>query len=56
MPAASATILVAIELSQRNWLVVIHSPDRDRLSCHRLEDGDHRILLAPSRLTPPEAL
>src|SRR2546426_12209562 len=40
------TIFVAIELSQRNWLVVIHSPDRDRISHHRLEGGDHAGLLA----------
>src|SRR5437867_1764620 len=40
------TIFVAIELSQRKWLVVIHSPDRDRISHHRLEGGDHAGLLA----------
>jgi transposase len=40
------TIFVAVELSQRNWLVTIHSPDRDRLSRHKLAVGDHRGLLA----------
>jgi transposase len=34
-------IFVAIELSQRTWLVTIHSPDRDRLSRHKLDGGDH---------------
>jgi transposase len=34
------TILVAIELSQRTWLVTLHSPDRDRISRHKLEGGD----------------
>jgi transposase len=48
MPIAehSATIFVAIELSQRNWLVVMHSPDRDRVSRHRLDSGDHNGLVA----------
>jgi len=40
------TIFVAIELSQRTWLVTIHSPDRDRLSRHKLAGGDHAGLLA----------
>jgi transposase len=40
------TIFVAIELSQRSWLVTIHSPDRDRLSRHKLEGGDHAGMLA----------
>ena len=39
------TIFVAIELSQRTWLVTIHSPDRDRFSRHKLEGGDHVGLL-----------
>jgi transposase len=39
-------IFVAIELSQRTWLVTIHSPDRDRLSRHKLDGGDHAGLLA----------
>jgi transposase len=41
-----ATIFVAIELSQRSWLVTLHSPDRDRISRHKLEGGDHGGLLA----------
>lgn len=40
------TIFVAIELSQRSWLVTMHSPDRDRISRHKLEGGDHAGLLA----------
>lgn len=42
----SATIYVAIELSMQNWLIVIHSPDQDRLSRHKLEPGDADGLLA----------
>ena len=40
------TIFVAIELSQRSWLVTLHSPDRDRISRHKLTGGDHAGLLA----------
>jgi transposase len=40
------TIFVAIELSQKSWLVTLHSPDRDRISRHKLEGGDHPGLLA----------
>ena len=40
------TIYVAVELSQRSWLVTIHSPDRDRFSHHKVEAGDHTGLLA----------
>lgn len=40
------TIFVAIELSQRSWLVTLHSPDRDKISRHKLEGGDHVGLLA----------
>jgi transposase len=39
-------IFVAIELSQRSWLVTMHSPDRDRISRHKLAGGDHCGLLA----------
>lgn len=39
------TIFVAIELSQKTWLVTLHSPDRDRMSRHKLEGGDHAGLL-----------
>jgi transposase len=42
----SGMILVAIELSQRSWVVVSHSPDRDRLSRHKLAAGDVDGLLA----------
>jgi transposase len=39
------TIFVAIELSQTSWLVTLHSPERDRISRHKLEGGDHAGLL-----------
>jgi transposase len=39
-------VFVAIELSQKTWLVTLHSPDRDRISRHKLEGGDHAGLLA----------
>jgi transposase len=42
----SGTIFVAIELSQKSWLVTLHSPDRGRISRHTLEGGDHAGLLA----------
>jgi transposase len=42
----NSTIFVAIELSQKSWLVTIHSPDRDRISRHKLGGGDHAGLLA----------
>lgn len=40
------TIFVAIELSQKSWLVTLHSPDRDRISRHKVDGGDYRGLLA----------
>jgi transposase len=40
------TIFVAIELSQKSWLVTMHSPDQDRISRHKLTGGDHTGLLA----------
>ena len=40
-----ATVFVAIELSQRSWLVTLHSPDRNRISRHQIEGGDHAGLL-----------
>ena len=39
------TVFVAIELSQKSWLVTLHSPGRDRISRHKLEGGDHAGLL-----------
>lgn len=41
-----STIFVAIELSQKSWLVTIHSPDKDKISRHKVEGGDHANLLA----------
>ena len=40
------TIFVAIELSQKTWLVTLHNPDRDRISRRTLEGGDDAGLLA----------
>lgn len=40
------TIFVAIELSQRSWLVTMHSPDRDRISRHKIDGGNLSQLLA----------
>jgi transposase len=40
------TLNVAIELSQKSWLISVHSPDRDRISRHKLDGGDWRGLLA----------
>lgn len=40
------TIFAAIELSQKTWLVTLHSPERDRISRHKLEGGDAAGLLA----------
>jgi transposase len=40
------TIFVAIELSQKTWLVTLHGPDRERMSRHKIDGGDHGELLA----------
>jgi transposase len=40
------TIFVTIELSQKSWLVTMHSPEKDRISRHKLGGGDHAGLLA----------
>jgi transposase len=40
------TIFVALELSRRSWLVTIHSPDRDRISRHKVDGGNLADLLA----------
>jgi transposase len=42
----NGTVFIAIELSQKTWLVTLHSPDRDRISRHKLDGGDHAGLLA----------
>jgi len=41
-----STIFVAIELSQKTWLVTVHSPDKDKISRQKVEGGDHSELLA----------
>jgi transposase len=40
------TIFVSIELSQKTWLVTLHSPDNNKMSRHKLDGGDHAELLA----------
>lgn len=40
------TIYVAIELSQKSWLITAHSPDQGRMSRYKLDGGDHAGLLA----------
>jgi transposase len=42
----TSTIFVAIELSQKSWLVALHSPDKDKIAHHRVAGGDHAGLLA----------
>jgi len=41
----NGTIFVAVELNQKTWRVTLHSPDRDRVSRHKLDGGDHAGLL-----------
>jgi len=41
----SGTIFIAIELSQKTWVLTIHSPDRDGLSQPKLKGGDHAAVL-----------
>ena len=41
----SGTIFIALELSQKNWVLTIHSPDRDGLSQPKLLGGDSAGLL-----------
>src|SRR5438034_11282872 len=41
-----STIFVAIELNQKTWLVTMHSPDKDKISRHKVDGGDHAGLLA----------
>jgi transposase len=42
----SGTIFVSIELSQKCWVVTLHSPDKDRMSRHKVEAGDRAGLLS----------
>ena len=42
----NSTIFVALELSRRSWPVTMHSPDRDRISRHKVTGGDHVALVA----------
>lgn len=41
-----STIFMAIELSQKIWLVTLHSPDKDKISRHKVQGGDHAELRA----------
>jgi transposase len=42
----TSTIFVAIELSQKTWLVTLHSPNKDKISRHKVPGGDHAELTA----------
>jgi transposase len=42
----NGSIFVAIELSQKSWVVTMHGPDKDRISRHKLSGGNHAGLLA----------
>ena len=42
----TATIFVALELSKNRWLVAVHSPIADKISCHSVAGGDTAALLA----------
>ena len=42
----NGTIFVSIELSQKGWLVTLHSPDKDRMSRHKVDAGDRAGLLS----------
>jgi transposase len=41
----SGTIFFSIELSQKVWLVTLHSPDRDKVSRHHVAGGGYAELL-----------
>jgi transposase len=41
-----STIFVAIELSQKTWLVTVYSPYKDKMSRHKVNGGDYAGLLA----------
>jgi transposase len=42
----TATMFVALELSKSRWLVAVHSPIADKISCHGIAGGDTSALLA----------
>ena len=42
----TATMFVALELSKSRWLVAVHSPIADKISCHGIAGGDTAALLA----------
>src|SRR5512134_434508 len=42
----TAMIFVALELSKSRWLVAVHSPVADKISCHGAAGGDTSALLA----------
>ena len=41
----NGTIFFSIELSQKVWLVTLHSPDRDKVSRHHVAGGGYAELL-----------
>ena len=43
------TVYAAIELSKKNWVLGIATPDRDRPSIHRMAGGDLKALVARLR-------
>ncbi len=51
----TATLFVALELSKATWLVALHTPERDRISQHRLTGGDQEGLLALIRKAQAKA-
>jgi transposase len=42
----AATIYAALELSSKNWLLAIQTPDRDKISRHQVPRGDSAKLIA----------
>jgi transposase len=42
----AATIYAALELSSKNWLLAIQTPDRDKISRHQVPPGDSAKLIA----------
>jgi transposase len=45
-PGHTATIYAAVELSSKNWLLAVQTPDRDKISRHKVPTGDSDKLIA----------
>src|SRR3954447_21348771 len=41
----NGTIFFSIELSQKDWLITLHSPERDKVSRHHVAGGGYAELL-----------